>query len=81
MLRAAFITQKNEPAVQASTRYRTRSFVLSAREHVAGNAHTHFLNEEQFVYHNADLWSEFEKWAVSDSYLESWSLGTRHGGG
>lgn len=80
MLLAACITYENQPADQAFIRYGTRSSVISAREGVARNGHTLLLNEQHFVDHNADLQSEFEERAGTDSYLKSWSLQTRHGG-
>lgn len=77
MLQTAFFTQENEPANEAFVR--SGIFSSITREGVAGNKHALFLNEQQFIDHNADLRSEFEERAGSHSYLESRSVLTGHG--
>ena len=43
--------------------------------------YTPLLNEQQFVNYDANLRGEIEERAGGHSYLERWSLLTRHGSG
>lgn len=80
MLLTAEVTQEHEPAIRTLPRRGACSSVISTREDVTGNRYAPFLDEQEFVDHEADLQGNSEERASGHSCLERWSLLTRHGG-
>lgn len=80
MLHTTKVTQENEPAIRTLPRRGVCPSVISTREDVAGNRYAPFLDEQEFVDHEADLQGNFEERAGGHSCLERWSLLTRHCG-